>query len=57
MTLKVFGDRMSQPSRAVILFCKVNNIEFEEVTIDVVKRQHLSQQFAGNPFVFPNFDD
>ncbi|XP_056697094.1 glutathione S-transferase T1 isoform X2 [Spinacia oleracea] len=46
MTLKVFGDRMSQPSRAVILFCKVNNIEFEEVTIDVVKRQHLSQQFA-----------
>ncbi|KNA10049.1 hypothetical protein SOVF_147980 [Spinacia oleracea] len=46
MTLKVFVDRMSQPSRAVILFCKVNNIQFEEVKIDLAKRQHLSQEFA-----------
>lgn len=46
MTLKVFADRMSQPSRAVILFCKLNRIDFEEVTIDVSKRQHQSPEFA-----------
>ncbi|XP_057250875.1 glutathione S-transferase T1 isoform X2 [Beta vulgaris subsp. vulgaris] len=46
MTLKVFADRMSQPSRAVILFCKLNKINFEEVRIDLFKRQHFSQEFA-----------
>ncbi|XP_021753854.1 glutathione S-transferase T1-like [Chenopodium quinoa] len=30
-TLKVYADRRSQPTRAIILFCKVNGIEFEEV--------------------------
>lgn len=46
MTLKLFVDRMSQPSRAVILFCKVNGIDFEEVRIDLAKRQNFSPQFA-----------
>ncbi|XP_021754089.1 glutathione S-transferase T1-like [Chenopodium quinoa] len=46
MTLKVFADRMSQPSRAVILFCKLSKIDFEEVKIDLFKRQHLSPEFA-----------
>ncbi|XP_057525445.1 glutathione S-transferase T1-like [Amaranthus tricolor] len=46
MTLKVFADRMSQPCRAVILFCKLNRIDFEEVNIDLFKRQHLSPEFA-----------
>uniref|UniRef100_A0A7C8YUX3 GST N-terminal domain-containing protein n=1 Tax=Opuntia streptacantha TaxID=393608 RepID=A0A7C8YUX3_OPUST len=46
MTLKVYADRMSQPSRAVILFCKLNRIDFEEVKIDISKRQHLSPEFA-----------
>lgn len=45
MALKVYADRMSQPSRAVILFCKLNRIEFEEIKIDIVKRQHLSPEF------------
>ncbi|KAK9698604.1 hypothetical protein RND81_08G116600 [Saponaria officinalis] len=31
--LKIYGDRRSQPTRAILLFCKVNGIEFEEVTI------------------------
>ncbi|KAK9698605.1 hypothetical protein RND81_08G116800 [Saponaria officinalis] len=31
--LKIYGDRKSQPTRAILLFCKVNGIEFEEVTI------------------------
>ncbi|KAL8138923.1 hypothetical protein V2J09_004924 [Rumex salicifolius] len=45
MALKVYADRMSQPSRAVILFCKLNRIEFEEIRIDIVKRQHMSPDF------------
>ncbi|KAK3034561.1 hypothetical protein RJ639_033807 [Escallonia herrerae] len=45
MTLKVYADRMSQPSRAVIIFCKVNGIEFEEIKVELSKRQHLSPEF------------
>ncbi|KAL8503363.1 hypothetical protein ACS0TY_022194 [Phlomoides rotata] len=45
MTLKVYADRMSQPSRAVIIFCKINGIDFEEVRIDLSKRQHLTPEF------------
>ncbi|KAI4367896.1 hypothetical protein MLD38_016522 [Melastoma candidum] len=45
MTLKVYADRMSQPSRAIIIFCKLNGIEFEEVKVDIAKRQHLSSEF------------
>ncbi|GAB4834395.1 Glutathione S-transferase theta-1 [Ancistrocladus abbreviatus] len=45
MTLKIFADRMSQPSRAVVLFCKLNRINFEEIKIDISKRQHLSPEF------------
>ncbi|GAB4834396.1 Glutathione S-transferase theta-1 [Ancistrocladus abbreviatus] len=45
MTLKVYADRLSQPSRAVILFCKLNRIEFEEIKIDVSKRRQLSPEF------------
>ncbi|XP_021277853.1 glutathione S-transferase T1-like [Herrania umbratica] len=50
MKLKVYADRMSQPSRAVIIFCKVNGIEYEEIKVDVSKRQHLTPEFADiNP--------
>lgn len=45
MKLKIYADRMSQPSRAVILFCKVNGIDFEEIKVDLFKRQHLSHEF------------
>ncbi|GMY30299.1 glutathione S-transferase T1 [Fagus crenata] len=45
MKLKVYADRMSQPSRAVIIFCKVNGIDFEEIKLDLSKRQHLSAEF------------
>ncbi|KAF5206488.1 Glutathione s-transferase [Thalictrum thalictroides] len=41
---------MSQPSRAVIIFCKVNGIEFEEIRVDLSKREHLKPEFkAINP--------
>ncbi|WCJ26261.1 Glutathione S-transferase T1 [Euphorbia peplus] len=45
MKLKVYGDRLSQPARTVILFCKVNGIDFEEIRIELVKRQHLTPEF------------
>ncbi|XP_050227951.1 glutathione S-transferase T1-like [Mercurialis annua] len=45
MKLKVYADRMSQPSRAVLIFCKVNGIDFEEIRIDIAKRHHLSPEF------------
>ncbi|KAG9441212.1 hypothetical protein H6P81_017066 [Aristolochia fimbriata] len=45
MKLKLYADRMSQPSRAVIIFCKMNGIEFEEITINLAKGQHRSQEF------------
>ncbi|KAK4260582.1 hypothetical protein QN277_003678 [Acacia crassicarpa] len=50
MTLKVYADRMSQPSRAVLIFCKLNGIEFEEIKVEISKRQQLSPEFqAINP--------
>ncbi|KAK6137611.1 hypothetical protein DH2020_028637 [Rehmannia glutinosa] len=47
MELKLYVDRMSQPSRAILIFCKTNGIEFEEVKILLAKRQHHSPEFAG----------
>lgn len=44
--LKVYADRMSQPSRAVLIFCRLNRIDFEEVKVDISKRHHLSPEFA-----------
>ncbi|XP_061373747.1 glutathione S-transferase T1-like [Gastrolobium bilobum] len=51
MKLKVYADRMSQPSRAVLIFCKVNGIDFEEIKVEISKRQQSSPEFqAINPF-------
>ncbi|GMJ15034.1 glutathione S-transferase THETA 1 [Hibiscus trionum] len=46
MKLKVYSDRLSQPVRAVLIFCKVNGIEFEEVRVDLSKREHFSPEFS-----------
>ncbi|XP_038899662.1 glutathione S-transferase T1 [Benincasa hispida] len=45
MALKVYADRMSQPSRAVLIFCKVNGIAFEEVGVALSKLQQLTPEF------------
>ncbi|KAI3956835.1 hypothetical protein MKW92_042405 [Papaver armeniacum] len=51
MSLKVYVDRISQPARAVLIFCKVNGIEFEEINVDLVKKEHKLPEFkAINPF-------
>ncbi|KAH1111255.1 hypothetical protein GYH30_009868 [Glycine max] len=42
MKLKVYADRMSQPS--------LNGIDFEEIKVDLSKRQQLSPEFReDNP--------
>ncbi|XP_017624335.1 glutathione S-transferase T1-like isoform X2 [Gossypium arboreum] len=46
MKLEVYADRMSQPSRAVIIFCKVNGIDYTELKVDISKREHLTPEFA-----------
>ncbi|KAM0882777.1 hypothetical protein ACQ4PT_032071 [Festuca glaucescens] len=43
--LKVYADRLSQPSRALIIFCRVNKLDFEEVTVNLGKGQHLTPEF------------
>ncbi|KAE8683897.1 Glutathione S-transferase T1 [Hibiscus syriacus] len=48
MTLKIYADRMSQPSRAVIIFCKMNGIDYEEIKVHISKGQHLTSEFAGS---------
>ncbi|CAD6253301.1 unnamed protein product [Miscanthus lutarioriparius] len=43
--IKVYAHRWSQPCRAVIIFCRVNKIDFEEVTVDLFKSQSLTPEF------------
>ncbi|XLS94216.1 hypothetical protein HN51_070224 [Arachis hypogaea] len=50
LKVKVYADRMSQPFRAVLIFCKVNGIEFNEIKVEISKRQQLSPEFAGNRY-------
>ncbi|RYR10876.1 hypothetical protein Ahy_B05g079354 [Arachis hypogaea] len=51
LKVKVYADRMFQPSRAVLIFCKVNGIEFNKIKVEISKRQHLSPEFVAiNPF-------
>lgn len=44
--MKLYVDRLSQPSRAILTFCWVNGIEFEEVQIQLVKGQHRSPEYG-----------
>ncbi|CAI9288885.1 unnamed protein product [Lactuca saligna] len=50
MALKVYADRMSQPSRAVLIFCKKNGIDFEEIRVDVLRNEQFTPEYkAINP--------
>ncbi|CAN4127386.1 unnamed protein product [Withania somnifera] len=52
MTLKLYVDRLSQYCREVIIFCKLNGIDFEEVYIDLSKRQEFSPEYREvNPIM------
>ncbi|XP_050227953.1 glutathione S-transferase T1-like isoform X2 [Mercurialis annua] len=45
MELKVYVHRLSQPARAVLLFCKMAGIQFEEVFIDLTMKQQKTPEF------------
>ncbi|KAJ0638212.1 putative glutathione transferase [Helianthus annuus] len=47
MAMKVYVDRMSQPSRAVLIFCKVNGIDYEEILVDISKHNHVAPEYKG----------
>ncbi|KAF8700157.1 hypothetical protein HU200_034527 [Digitaria exilis] len=44
-SIKVYSNRLSQPSRAIIIFCRMNRIDFEEVTVDQFKAEHRTPEF------------
>ncbi|XP_076646350.1 glutathione S-transferase theta-1 [Halictus rubicundus] len=51
MTLKLYYDLLSQPSRAVYIFLKANNIPFEKKITNLGKMEHLSSEYQKiNPF-------
>lgn len=43
--LKFYYDLMSQPSRALYIFFKLNNLPVEFVKVDLLKMEHLSDNF------------
>jgi len=44
-SLHIYGDDMSQPSRAVFLFCLENNIPFVKHQIIITKNQQLTEEY------------
>ncbi|KAG6554530.1 hypothetical protein Mapa_003909 [Marchantia paleacea] len=50
MTVKLYGDHLSQPVRAVALLLRANNIEYEFINMDVPAGEHKSPAYlAINP--------
>ncbi|KAL3701660.1 hypothetical protein R1sor_019682 [Riccia sorocarpa] len=50
MTLKLYGDLLSQPARAVVILCLANDISYELILVSLVKREHKLPEFkAINP--------
>jgi glutathione S-transferase len=43
--IKVYGDMMSQPSRAVLWFCLLNDLNHEFKLINVAKGEHLTKEY------------
>ena len=44
--LTIFGDMMSQPTRCVILFCKLNKIKYDFSLVNLSKKEHKSENFT-----------
>ncbi|XP_023707304.1 glutathione S-transferase theta-1 [Cryptotermes secundus] len=45
MTLKFYGNLLSQPCRAIFIFLKANQIPYEFKFIDMTKGEHLSEEY------------
>ncbi|XP_078043965.1 glutathione S-transferase theta-1 [Augochlora pura] len=51
MALKFYYDLLSQPSRALYIFLKASNIPFEKKLINLMKLEHLSEDYKKiHPF-------
>jgi glutathione S-transferase len=44
--LVVYGNHLSEPSRAVLWFCLINNIPHEFKNVDLTKFEHLKKEFV-----------
>ncbi|XP_071945863.1 glutathione S-transferase theta-1-like [Antedon mediterranea] len=47
MALTVYYNPLSQPSRAVVLFCKYNKIPYHEKVIDLAKGEHRMPEYTA----------
>lgn len=45
--MKLYVDMLSQPSRAVCLFCDLNDITYEKVVLRLAKGDHKTPEFKG----------
>ena len=45
MGLKIFYDAMSQPSRAIVIFCRANSLPVEEVRVNIAKGENRASPF------------
>ncbi|RUS85730.1 hypothetical protein EGW08_006524 [Elysia chlorotica] len=59
MPLRVYYDLMSQPSRAVYIFLRLNNVPFEAKPVALRKGEHFGEEYKKiNPFsLVPAIDD
>ncbi|GFN99433.1 glutathione s-transferase theta-1 [Plakobranchus ocellatus] len=59
MPLRLYFDLLSQPSRAVYMFLRMNNIPFEAKPVALRKGEHLGEEYKKiNPFsLVPVIDD
>ncbi|XP_044272666.1 glutathione S-transferase theta-1 [Tribolium madens] len=48
MTLKLYLDFLSQPSRALYIFFKINKVPFELFQVALQKGEHFSEEFKTN---------
>ena len=50
-TVRVYGVMLSGPVRYVVAFCRLSGIPFELVKVDLVGKEHLTEDYAKiNPF-------
>jgi len=45
-SILIYGDYLSQPTRSVVAFCKINDISFEFKFINIAKGDHLTQEYS-----------
>uniref|UniRef100_A0A1Y1LMT7 glutathione transferase n=1 Tax=Photinus pyralis TaxID=7054 RepID=A0A1Y1LMT7_PHOPY len=52
MSLKLYYDALSQPSRALLIFLKTTNIPFTGCVVNIGKGEHLTEQYKNevSPF-------